>query len=112
MSTWINPKIILNKPIKNKCLCYYITLDKKETDKLVIKAKNYTGRGKGYAGTISKHGYWSLKEEHKQQLLPLLSKKEVKSKIEMILDLIYGPKRDKICILNSEKLVKFNSSLA
>jgi hypothetical protein len=101
-TTKINTKIIVNKPVKNKCFGYTIVLDKKEPNKLMIKAKSSDGRDRGIAGSIDKNGTFNIRQEHKLKLLPLLKPKEISVKISMILDFAFGSQRGRTCC-NADK---------
>lgn len=107
MSTFINPVIIICKPIKNKRFGYKIILDMKKPTRLMIKAESFGGRTRGIAGRIYKDGTMFIEEEHAVKLNPLLEdNKKIKTKIDLTLDLIFGINRDKKCSL-SKGLVIF-----
>jgi hypothetical protein len=107
MTTLINTKITINKPVKNKCFGYSIIVDKKEANKLLIKAKSANGRGRGIVGVIEKNGTFVVYKEHKSKLLPLLNNKEISRKIDIVLDLTFGSQRTKTCKVQQHGLVQF-----
>ena len=107
MATKINTKIIINKPVKNKCFGYTILLDKKEPNKLMIKAKSADGRGRGIAGSIDKNGTFNIRQEHQPKLLPFLKRKEINVKINMVLDFAFGDQRERSCNVDKNGLILF-----
>ena len=107
MSTLINTKITINKPIKNKCFGYTIMLDKKEPNRLLIKAKSSDGRGRGIAGVVEKNGTFSIRKEHQPKLLPLLKTHVVSNKVDTILDFAFGVQRIKSCHADKNGFIQF-----
>ena len=109
MSTLIRTTIVVNQPIKRKCFGYTISLNKNNTNQLIIKARSANGRGRGNVGFIYKDGTISLVEAYKPHVEPFLTK-EIKDKVSLTLDLIYGKNRDKELAI-SNGLVNFQKPI-
>ena len=104
-NTFVRTTIVVNQPIEKKCFGYTISLNKKNPNQLIIKARSANGRGRGNAGFIYKDGTIRLVDSFEPFLQPLLTK-SIKDKVNLTLDLIYGRNRDKQCEL-SKGLVNF-----
>ena len=102
MNLLIDPKIIIQKPIKNKKIGYQVCLDKKDRTKLLIKSFN-AKRNIATVGSINREGCIDATKE----VLILLTSKEVK-KINFLLDVIFGVKRDKFEFIVKNGYVVFH----
>lgn len=93
MKVLINPKIIICQPVKNKQYGFKIFLSKKDQDQLTVKAFSHCGKSRGVVGKIVKTGE-IVKMTNSKVPFPEISK-EVRAKIDILLDLMYGKNRDK-----------------
>lgn len=104
MKVLINPKIIINEPVQGKRYGFKITLSKKDSEQLTVKAFSHCGRNRGAVGKITKTG--ETITLNKAIPFPAISQ-ITQMKIDILLDFIYGKRRDKtvqIC----KGLVYFN----
>lgn len=111
MATFVNTKIIISKPIKQKSFGFYITIRKKDVNNLTIKAHDYKGRDKGIAGKIDRLGYISFNKRLMKMVQPLINTKEVRGKIDLTLDLVYGVDRTKVCTVEDNGMPKFHPTI-
>ncbi len=96
----IKPNIIINEPIKNKIFGYYTVFNKENHNELLIKSKSFDGRKRGTVAKILRGGTVAMQKNDVRIHLLLTSK--VRIKLEFILDMIYGSKRDKQVIFNKK----------
>jgi hypothetical protein len=112
MKVLINPTIVISNPIKNKQLGYTATIDKKNSNFLSIKCKSFSGRKRGTVAQITKDGdIIIVQPELTNSLLYFLEMKNIKSKLDLTLDLIYGKNRKMNCVVNNNGFTNFNKSL-
>jgi hypothetical protein len=84
MHTYINPKITIVEPVKNRNYGYYTVLEKDNTNVLKIKSKSASGRKRGVVGEILRDGSIKASDDVMKYMT-----KEVKQKIKMVVELIY-----------------------
>lgn len=106
MKVLVNPKITLNKGIKGKCREYSVVLHKNNTNELTIRSISPDGKDKRVAGTINREGKINYSNKHSKFVKPLITD-DIKSKIELLLDLVFGKKRDKFPEINAEGYTEF-----
>ena len=89
MNTFINPKVTIKEPIKNKSFGYFTAIDKKDKTILKIKSKSSSGTPRGVVGFITKDG-----EVKADPQIQALITSEVRQKIGFVLDMAFGAKRE------------------
>lgn len=106
MKILVNPKITINKPIKNKSFGFQVLLIKEDLEQLTIKARSHSGRSRGIVGKITRGGHFIVNQNYKYQT-PIIDS-NIKSKIDLTLDLIFGKTRDKKIQMGKKGLIQFN----
>ncbi len=106
MKVLINPKIQVNEPKKKSSYVYTITLDKKNLNQLTIKRQTKEGRDKRVIGCIERSGQFNIKPRY---VLGFTNASKVSkfNQIELTLDLVFGPKRDRVPTINKQGNVEF-----
>jgi hypothetical protein len=106
MKVLINPKIQVNTPKKKNSYVYTITLDKKNLNQLTIKRQTKEGRDNRIIGCIERSGQFNIKPRY---VLGFTNASKVSkfNQIEMTLDLVFGPKRDRLPEINKQGNVEF-----
>ncbi len=94
MKVIINSKVTLNKGIKGKCREYSIVLHQSNLNELTIRSISPDGKDKRIAGTINRAGELKLSPKHQHLVRHLITDKAL-VKVNMLLDFIFGAKRDK-----------------
>ncbi len=93
MKVLIDPKITISQPVRNKQYGFKIFLSKKDREQLTIKAFSHCGKSRGDIGKIVRTGE-IIKLNKAKVDLPVITE-AVRMKIDILLDLMYGQKRDK-----------------
>lgn len=106
MKVLINPKIQINVPKKKNSYVYTVTLDEKNLNQLTIKRQTKEGKDKRTIGCIERSGQINIKPHY---VLGFTNASKVSkfSQIEMTLDLVFGPKRDRVPTINKQGNVEF-----
>lgn len=106
MSTFINTKITIKKPIKNKSIGYVAFLAKDEKHQLTVKAISENGKSRGIVGYITRGGSFITHSKYTKEV-PIITP-SIKSRIDIVLDLIFGKERNKeIQVAGKEGMVHF-----
>lgn len=90
MNVSINTKITVLKAVRRKNIGYIITVEKKAPEYLTITARSENGKGRGVVGRIDKDGLLNISKDHADILYPLLNAENMKNRIEIVLELVYG----------------------
>lgn len=109
MNVSLNPKITLVKAIPRKSIGYIITVEKKNPEYLTITARSANGKGRGVAGKIMNDGLFKIHKDHANKIYPLLNDKNMKKRIEIVLELVYGKERNKKCVFNNKGLIDISN---
>ena len=96
MATLIIPKITILEPKKGK-QGYCAIIEKNNTNIIKIKAKTVDGRNRGEVGQILRDGTIQLTNTKVHTFI----NKEIRSKIDFVLDMAYGKNRFNNCTLKS-----------
>lgn len=106
MKVLINPKIQINVPKKKNSFVYTVVLDEKNLNQLTIRRQTKEGKDKRTIGCIERSGLINIKPHY---VLGFTNASKVSkfSQIEMTLDLVFGPKRDRVPVINNQGNVEF-----
>lgn len=109
MKTLVNSKIILQTSNKDGLYSIVVSLDKKDTNCLTIKAVSHNTKDKRIVGTITRYGVFHSKHTPRAKGLGKLVDAKFKQ-IETVLDLTFGQKRDKFPVIDKKGHVQFIST--
>lgn len=107
MKVLINPKITLCKAIKGVQSEISIVLSKKDLNELTIRSISFNGKDKRIVGSINRNGSWQIAPT--KQALPVYKyiSHENKNKVDFLLDMVFGTKRDKFPVINQKGYTEF-----
>lgn len=107
MKLLINPKITLCKAIKGVQCEITVVLSKKDLNELTIRSISFNRKDKRIVGRITRNG--SVKISLTKQAKPVYKymTNQTKDKIEFLLDMVFGTKRDKFPVINKKGYTEF-----
>ena len=105
MKVLINPKFTITPT--DVAYHYTIVLDKKNLNQLTIKRASKKANDKRIIGHVERDGQICIKKSYEEYFFKNVLKIISPNKIALVLDLIFGEKRDKLPTIGENGLVEF-----
>lgn len=109
MKVLIKTNLVVNKATKKGEFNYNIVLCKKDLNQLTIKMSSFSGKEKRVVGSINREARVNLKGQKSADFWKYYDYATM-NKVTLMLDLVFGVKRDKFPTVNKHGITEFKNN--